>query len=169
MAGEPATEEAESEAAASIQAVSPESPEMLRYPPTSVRWPLIGVGFGLTAVSYGIGMACGFGWDDVPGADALKVPVAGPWIALGQSGCAEGEEDCEAILALRTILTVLDGLGQLGGLALAAEGLFMTTEAEPTPGTPEAGAKAQPEDPPRLLAAPLVTRDAIGAALVGRF
>jgi hypothetical protein len=144
-----------------------EAPEMLRYPPSSVRAALLGVGFGLTAASYGAGMACGFGWDDVPGADALKVPVVGPWIALGQSGCAPDQDECDAMLVLRTILTVLDGLGQIGGLGLAAEGLFMTTEAEAT--VPASKAASEAALAPRLLPAPFVTGDALGASLLGRF
>ena len=60
----------------------------------------------------------------------MLIPVAGPWVALAQSGCAENDTDgCTVPLIFRTILLVLDGLVQAGGVGLVGEGLFMTTEA----------------------------------------
>ena len=78
-------------------------------------------------------------WPEVPGADHMLIPVVGPWVALAQSGCAENDTDgCTAPLVFRTILLVLDGLVQGGGVGLVGEGLFMTTEAT----GPEAGPDA---------------------------
>jgi hypothetical protein len=145
---------------------------MLRYPPSSVRGGLIGGGLGLTAVPYAAGMVCGFVWADVPGADALKIPVVGPWIALGQSGCAPDQTDCAGMLVLRTILTTLSGLTQLGGLGLAAEGFFGTTEAAAEPGA-EASTEDEAGDAPASLhaldVAPMVGPTVAGVGISGRF
>jgi hypothetical protein len=124
----------------------------------------------MTAAVYAAGMISGFVWNDVPGADALKVPVVGPWIALGQSGCAPDQDSCGGMLALRTILTTLDGLVQLGGLGLAAEGIFMTTEAD-AEASPSAASSAQASAPPvlELGVAPVVGPSVAGVSVTGRF
>jgi hypothetical protein len=104
---------------------------VLRYPPSSVRLPLILGGTGLFGVAYGLTAMSSRLWPTVPGADHMLIPVAGPWVALAQSGCAPEDEDgCTLPLVFRTILLVLDGLVQGGSVALVGEGLFMTTEAE---------------------------------------
>jgi hypothetical protein len=132
-----------------------------------VRWKLVAGGVGVTAAAYGVGAACAAAWPEVPGAEALYVPVAGPWITLGQSGCSPDDPGCEAIVVARAILLVLDGLVQAGGLAVAGEGLFMTTESE------AARAPAAPAD--RRAAAvtvapvPLVARGQAGVGLAGAF
>jgi hypothetical protein len=143
---------------------------MVRYPPSSVRVALIAGGLGMTAAVYAAGMISGFVWSDVPGADALKVPVVGPWIALGQSGCPPDEDTCAGMLALRTILTTLDGLVQLGGLGIAAEGIFMTTEgdAEASPGAASSGQAAAPPAL-QLGVAPMVGPSVAGVSVTGRF
>lgn len=143
-----------------------DDPEMVRYPPSSVRVPLIVGGLSLTAGTYLAAFLCGTVWNDVPGADALKVPVVGPWVALAQSGCAPDDPDCGAILVLRTILTVLDGLAQVGGVGIAAEGIFMTTEAD----APDDAADAASTSPSlQLSVAPVVTPHGAGMGVVGSF
>lgn len=138
-----------------------------RYPPSSVRWKLVAGGVGLTAAAYGIGAACAAAWPEVPGSDALYIPVAGPWITLGQSGCSPDDPGCEAIVVVRGILLVLDGLVQAGGLAVAGEGLFMTTESE-------TGRAPAPPAPRRATAVtvtpvPMVTDRQTGLGVVGSF
>lgn len=104
--------------------------DVLRYPPSSVRFPLIVGGSFVTLAAYGITVASALTWDDVPGADAMLIPVVGPWVALAQNDCAPDDPDCGAILVLRGILLVIDGIVQAGGLGLIGEGIFMTTEAD---------------------------------------
>ncbi|MEQ9320264.1 MAG: hypothetical protein RIF41_13950 [Polyangiaceae bacterium] len=112
---------------------------VLRYPPSSVRLPLILGGASLFGVAYGLTAMSSRLWPEVPGADHMLIPVAGPWVALAQSGCAENDTDgCTVPLVFRTILLVLDGLVQAGGVGLVGEGLFMTTEAA-GPDGPDAG------------------------------
>jgi hypothetical protein len=134
-----------------------------RYPPTSVRWKLIAGGVALSGLGYGTAFLCATTWPDAPGADKLKIPIAGPWIALGDSGCAEGDPDCGFTAYLRGFLTVLDGFIQVGGLGIAGEGLFMTTEREaPRPRAPaEAAVVVRPM--------PIVTRRTTGVGVVGTF
>ncbi len=143
-----------------------DGPEMMRYPPSSVRLKLILGGLGLTAVAYTPALLCSLNWPDVPGAEALRVPVVGPWIALGQSGCAPDNPGCDASLVMRTILTVVDGIAQAGGLAVAAEGIFMTTEAEPEASATAAGPRTEAVS---ITAAPLVSPTVLGVGLAGWF
>jgi hypothetical protein len=104
--------------------------QMMRYPPSSVRFGLIAGGVGVTGLAYGLGAMCAGIWPEVPGSDWLYAPVIGPWAALAQSGCAADDPDCSAIIYVRGVLYVLSGIAQLGGLGLIGEGTFMTTEAE---------------------------------------
>ncbi|NUP06486.1 MAG: hypothetical protein HOW73_10550 [Polyangiaceae bacterium] len=135
-----------------------------RFPPSSARWRILVAGLGVTAVAYGGAALMGGLWEDIPGGDMLFIPVAGPWIALGKSGCAPGEEsvegegDCEAMIGVRAAIYVVDGLLQLGGLGLVAESIFMTTESETA-----APAKAT------ILPAPIVTPTMVGLGVVGTF
>ena len=138
-------------------------PEMMRYPPSSVRVPLIAGGLGVTALAYTPAVLSAFAWPEVPGSDGLKAPVVGPWIALAESGCAADSPDCEAVLVLRSILYVVSGLAQAGGLGLAAEGIFMTTEAEPAD---DEAARAPALD---VAIAPTVTDRTMGFGIIGRF
>jgi hypothetical protein len=149
---EPATPEAEP--------IPPED-EVMRYPPSSVRLPLIIGGSFVTLAAYGITLASALTWDDVPGADAMKIPVVGPWIALAQNDCAPDDPDCGAILVVRSILLVVDGIAQAGGLGLIGEGIFMTTEAN----APEAEEKKKAS----WSVAPVITPTHAGFGVVGAF
>ncbi len=132
---------------------------MRRYPPSSVRLPLILGGSFVTLAAYGITVASALTWDDVPGADAMLVPIVGPWIAVAQNGCAPDDPDCGAILWIRGILLVIDGIAQAGGLGLIGEGIFMTTEAD-----------APAEKPATSwMVAPVVTPTQTGIGVIGSF
>jgi hypothetical protein len=163
----PAGEPREGAPAATAPAAAPEQDIVLRYPPSSSRWKIIVAGIATFAVGYGGSAAMGGAFSDVPGRDWLFVPVIGPWAALGTGGCAADEEtrpgegDCEGWLALRGILYVVDGLVQLGGLGITAEGIFMTTEAD----APAAKAPAKAT----VMPAPIVTDNALGLGVVGTF
>jgi hypothetical protein len=132
--------------------------EAIRYPPSSVRLPLVVGGAAVTLIAYGLTLASALSWDDVPGADMMLVPIAGPWIALGESGCAEDDPDCGAILYIRGALLVLSGIAQAAGLGLVGEGIFMTTEAT-TEEAPEAS----------WTIAPMVTPTQGGVGFLGTF
>jgi hypothetical protein len=134
-----------------------------RYPPSSVRWKIVISGIAVTGVAYAGAAMMGGLWDGIPAGDMLYIPVAGPWIALAESGCTEsedpdGEGDCAALLGLRAALYVVDGLMQIGGLGLIAESIFMTTESSDL---------SQPNTV--LLPAPIVTPTMVGFGLSGTF
>jgi hypothetical protein len=88
---------------------------------------LLIAGAATTAAWYGLALGSSYLWPDAVGANDLRIPVAGPWMALSHSGCG-GVSDCSTVIVvLRAIATTLDGIGQAGGLAIAAEGLFLPT------------------------------------------
>ncbi|MBL9028480.1 MAG: hypothetical protein JNL21_40185 [Myxococcales bacterium] len=163
--GAPAVAHAQQEAPAPAAPPVAEEELVLRYPPSSSRWKIIVAGAATFAFGYGASAAFGGIWSDVPGKDWLFVPVAGPWAAVAQSGCAADEEtspgqgDCEGIMAVRGILFVVDGLVQLGGLGILGEGIFMTTESE----APAAPKKAF------IVPTPIVTEHAFGVGVSGTF
>ncbi len=111
----------------------------VRYPPSIVRVKLIAAGIVVTGLAWGVSFACASSWPYVPnpppgaesgppGSGQLKIPVVGPWIMLGHSGCAPDEPYCAlSKIGVRDALLVLDGIVQLAGVALIAEAIFMKT------------------------------------------
>lgn len=162
--------EAHAQEAAEPGSAAPKAPKadasyevVSRNPPSSARWKILVAGIGLTAVGYAGSALMGGLWEGVPGGDFLFIPVAGPWIALGKSGCVPEEEsstgagDCGGMMALRGVIYVVDALVQLGGLGIVGESIFMTTES------PDAAPKAA------VLPMPIVTEHTIGLGVVGTF
>jgi len=88
---------------------------------------LLIAGAATTAAWYGLALGSSYLWPDTVGAKDLRIPVAGPWIALSHSGCGNVSDCSKVIVVLRAIVTTLDAIGQASGLALAAEGLFLPT------------------------------------------
>jgi len=82
-------------------------------------------------------------------------------MSLGKMACPTSEPDCGFTLYLRGVLTVIDGLMQLGGLGIAGEGLFMKTEPSAPAASPQQGLRIRP--------APIVTGTTTGLGLVGTF
>lgn len=119
------------------------------YPPPSTRWKLVLGGVGTTAAFYALAQPFSYAWPDAPGGRDLRIPVAGPWIAIKNNGCAEDNPDCSRLWVwTRGILTALDGLGQAGGLLIALEGVFLTTsEDAPVTETPPGSPRRRPTRP----------------------
>ncbi len=141
------------------------------YPESGTGTRLMIAGLASSAAWYGLALGPSLLWPDAPGAEDLRIPVAGPWLALADTGCAESEPDCSvAWVVFRAIVTAIDGVGQAGGLAIAAEGLFMPTR-------PAANSAPLPKLPPlerdsgaRVRALPtIVGRDGVGIGVVGQF
>lgn len=138
----------------------------LRYPPSSVRPKLIAGGIAVTGLAYGavfLGAESAPTW---PGANESKIPIAGPWIALGMNGCPKENPGCDAFVFLRAGLLIVDGLLQAAGLAIVAEAILMKTE----------GVSAAPAKSASLVGpsfswkpAPFVTPTSGGFGLVGTF
>jgi hypothetical protein len=88
---------------------------------------LLVAGLASTAVWYGGAFGASYAVKDPAMAKDLRIPVAGPWMALSHSGCYGS--DCSTVLiVLGAIATTLDGIGQAAGLGLAAEAVFMPTQ-----------------------------------------
>jgi hypothetical protein len=128
---------------------------------------------------YGVGVGTSYLWQDSPGAHDLRVPVVGPFQALANTRCSDAESGCNTfILALRTLLTSLSAVGQVGGLAIMGEALLF-----PKPSSTGDNASTGPvrwhlperevHDAPgvdSLIVLPLVTEgDGIGLALSAEF
>lgn len=145
----------------SAWAAEGEDEDVIRYPPSPVRYGLIGGGAGMLGLSYGAGAIFAAAYPNTPGVDSLYIPVAGPWIAMGRNACRFNNPDCGAILYLRGVMYALEGITQLGGLALIGEGIFMTTEA-PDP-------DAEPSTEATVHFTPVVSPAMTGFGLTGSF
>jgi hypothetical protein len=95
-------------------------------PPSARTYTLLG-GLATTAGWYGLALGSSYLWPDTVGAKDLRIPVAGPWIAFSHSGCGPVADCHEALVVLRAFATLLDGIGQAGGVMLMAQGLFLPT------------------------------------------
>jgi hypothetical protein len=95
-------------------------------PPPSARWNVAVTGLGITAAWYGAALAPSFAWQTGPWAPKLRIPLVGPWMAMPDFKCGTHHYACGApLVAVRGILAGLDGVGQIGGLAIALESLFL--------------------------------------------
>ena len=138
---------------------APPPPEPL--PPDGAQERLIWFGAGLVGGFYGLSLLTYAGWPDAPNADMLLIPVAGPWISLGNVTCGPEEPSCDGLdLAFRTGFAVLSGLGQIAGLALIAEGIFLPTAP---------AAKAAVNEGPRIGWVPVFEPAGGGVRLFGTF
>jgi hypothetical protein len=103
---------------------------LVQHPPPLVRLKLIGLGLLVSGGAWGASFGSGQYWNTVPGAGQLKIPVVGPWIALGKSGCASDDPGCSGgKIGVRGAIYVLDGITQLAGLGLIVEAIVMKTES----------------------------------------
>src|SRR5262245_58016160 len=94
------------------------------YPPPSAQPNLILIGAGVTVGWYGAAFGLSYLWPEAPHATDLRIPVAGPYMALAHSGCSSAERDCGTFtVVIRTVLTGLTAVGQTGGVLAMIEGL----------------------------------------------
>ncbi|HEX4340185.1 MAG TPA: hypothetical protein VH062_29960 [Polyangiaceae bacterium] len=101
------------------------------YPPPAARPNLMLVGAGVTAAWYGVALGTSYGWRHADSAPSLRIPVAGPYIALTKSThCAAAETSCSTFsLVIRTVIESLSLVGQTGGVLAILEGAFVPTAA----------------------------------------
>lgn len=105
---------------------------VVHYPPPLVRLKLIGFGLLVSGAAWGAAFGSARNWVTVPGSRQLQIPIVGPWMALGKSGCATDDPGCSgATVGIRGAMYVLDGIAQLAGIALIAEAIVMKTESAP--------------------------------------
>jgi hypothetical protein len=109
---------------------------------------------------YGIGLGASYGFKDEPWSKSLRIPVAGPFMALKDMGCRKDDPDCTTpIVVVRSVLAVIDGVGQVGGLGVLLESLLVGTSSAPPPPPKRASVRA----------APMVAGGTLGVAVVGQF
>jgi len=154
-------------------------------PPDGARARVLITGAALTVGWYGVGVGTSYLWPDAKNSRDLRVPVVGPWMALGSIGCGANESNCrDAIVVLRTTLAVLSGVGQAGGLLAFVEGLFMSTGNAPSeaPSAPGGAAPPRSERPqasqqrtlqqsqrPGWAAIPVALPDGAAIEVIGHF
>jgi hypothetical protein len=132
-------------------------------PPSGARTTHLVAGVATTGVAYGLAVGASYLYPDFRGASDLRIPVAGPWLALGRTGCPADDPDCSPVLlVLGAVLTIFDGVAQAGGLAIVGEGLFLKTSSGRTVRKKAAGAtwRAVPLD---------FGKDGAGLGVVGTF
>lgn len=124
----------------------------------------------VTGVWYGAALGTSLLFPDAPGARELRIPVAGPFMSLAETGCADSEPDCDTVLVVvRAILTTIDGIGQVGGVAMMIESLFLPTAATSGAQLSVPRSKSASNET-RVVPVPIVTgKDGIGLGVVGRF
>jgi hypothetical protein len=139
----------------------PRAPDAYDLPPPSTRWNLLFTGLAVTGVSYGLALGASYAWPDERISSELRIPIAGPWMAIANTGCSEKDPDCSTVtLVFTAVLMGMDGVLQAGGLGLAVESVFMKTA------TPKSRSSALPT----LRPVPYVAgKDAMGLGLAGTF
>jgi hypothetical protein len=139
------------------------NPEIHPQSPAQVNLLLIGA--AVTAGWYVGGVGVSYLWSDSPGAAALRIPVAGPYMALAKTGCGERENNCDTLqLVIRTVLTGLSAVGQTGGVLAMIEGAFLPIERSGM----RKSAHLQPQDSPTVV--PFVSADdGLGFGVSGNF
>jgi hypothetical protein len=152
-----------------------EAPE---YPPPSARWKTVGVGLAATGVFYGAAAGLSFAYPDVPGIKNLRIPVVGPWLAIGNGGCGTDTDCTNLLLAARVLLMALDGVAQAGSVAVMFEGLFMPTQEAPSAPATETPREGPPPNKPSpgggeknlfFVPGPMTVGGGVGLSVVGRF
>lgn len=135
-------------------------------PPDAARSRVLLVGLALTAGWYGAAVGTSYLWPDAPNAKDLRLPVVGPWMALGDVGCGPRESSaCDTVpVIFRTTLAIVSGVGQAGGLFAIVEGLLMDTGPS-LPSTP----REKPKQGASWSAAPVMLSDGAGIQLFGQF
>jgi hypothetical protein len=120
----------------------PMPPPPVDQPPPGAKVNLVVAGLVTTAVGYGLAVAGSYLTSGYPGEKELRIPVAGPWMAVAKTGCPADEPDCSKVgLAFGAALVIFDGIVQAGGLAIMGEGLFLRTASRPT-AAPKKAARA---------------------------
>lgn len=142
-------------------------------PPDGTGGRLMLTGAALMVGWYGVSVGTSYLWSDAPNAKDLRIPFAGPWMALGDTGCGSSEgSGCTTVtVVLRTTLAIVSGVGQAGGLLAFVEGMFLDTGTAPAPASKKAPS-AETRDVGfghTWTAAPVVLPDGGGLEIIGSF
>ena len=166
------------------------------FPPPSTRFKVLTTGIVITGAAWGIAFGASRGWPEQtcvigvtgavtpgsagtanpipctsgpPGSNQLWIPIVGPWITLGRSGCPTDEPGCTAAKPIgRAFAYVIDGVVQAAGIGLIIEALVMRTESA-TDGAKKSSAFTMRYRGLEMMPIPLVGPGATGVSLVGTF
>jgi hypothetical protein len=95
-------------------------------PPIGTQGRLALTGASLAVGWYAVNLGASYFWDKSPTARDWRVPVAGPWLRLGQTRCGPREGGCDSVvLVIRTAITMISSVAQAGGVGLMLESLFV--------------------------------------------
>lgn len=154
----------------------PPAPPASDQPPPGARTSHIVAGAATTVISYGLALGASFlvEPEEFNGSKDLRIPIAGPWLALGKTGCPTASPDCSTVtLVIGAILTVFDGVTQAGGLGIIGEGLFLNTSSSRAASQKAEGPGQAPRQHaavPAVRAVPLnFGKDGVGLGVVGTF
>ena len=163
----PAPSEVAAAQAAELAAAEPlptsSAPPKYDLPPPGARWAVLGTGLAVTGVSYGAALGASYIWPDARYSDEVRIPVAGPWMAIiGDTGCPKHDPNCSTVvLVVVAILTGIDGVLQAGGVGMALESAFMPTSSAKL---------VKKSSAPTFHPVPIVAgRDSVGLGVVGTF
>jgi hypothetical protein len=97
-------------------------------PAPAARPNLMLVGAAVTVGWYGAAVGSSYLWRHADSSPSLRIPIAGPYMSLGKTGCSNGESGCNTFAVIvRTVITSLSLVGQTGGLVAVLEGAFVPT------------------------------------------
>lgn len=115
-----------------------------KVPSPSTRPNLILVGAAVTAAWYGAAIGTSYIWPDSHSASSLRIPIAGPYMALAKTdGCNSREPSCTTLsVIVRTVFTSLSAIGQTGGVLAVLEGVFVPTAISESPKRASASSSA---------------------------
>jgi hypothetical protein len=143
------------------------------FPQRSAQPNLILVGAAVTAGWYGVAVGTSYLWPNSDASKPLRIPVAGPYMALGQITCASRESNCNTFsVIVRTVFTSLSLVGQTGGVLAMLEGAFLRTQpaaSESAVTGARAASSARALHGIRWSVAPAVVGDRAGAPGLGVF
>ena len=87
-------------------------------------------GAAITGVWYGAALGSSLIWSNGDYAPDLRIPIAGPFLAFDNLSCPKSDPNCTTLLVvMRAIAVSMDGVGQVTGIALALESMFLPTAA----------------------------------------
>ena len=95
---------------------SPQTFEPDVHPSAGARVNVLLAGAALGVGSYGVAYGTSYLWSNAPTARDLRIPVVGPWMALGGAKCGSREPSCGTFtVVLRTVFATLSGQAAIAG------------------------------------------------------
>jgi hypothetical protein len=141
-----------------------------RYPPPGTGTSFVLAGSGIALGGYAVAFGSSYLWSEAPIAGDLRLPVVGPFLAVAGAGCGSSEVGCSTItVAVRTVFAIFSGIGQVGGLALVAEGLLLPTSDASSSADSARAMRRDVVATPRFVFSPVATDSGFGLNLLGQF